>query len=50
ADAVKASGGPQLDRRRIELSSPIKAVGSFEALVRLHPEVQATIKLDVVAG
>ena len=50
ADAVKASGGPQLDRRKIELSSPIKSTGSFEALVRLHPEVQATIKLDVVAG
>jgi len=50
ADAVKASGGPQLDRRKIELSSPIKAIGSFEALVRLHPEVQATIKLDVVAA
>ena len=50
ADAVKAAGGPQLDRRRIELSSSIKSTGSFEALVRLHPEVQATLKLDVVAS
>ena len=50
ADAVKASGGPQLDRRKIELSSAIKSTGSFEALVRLHPEVQATVKLDVVAA
>ena len=48
ADAVKASGGPTLDRRKIELLSPIKSTGSFEALVRLHPEVQATVKLDVV--
>ncbi|MEO6145039.1 MAG: 50S ribosomal protein L9 [Dermatophilaceae bacterium] len=48
ADAVKASGGPSLDRRKIELLSPIKSTGSFEALVRLHPEVQATVKLDVV--
>jgi large subunit ribosomal protein L9 len=50
ADAVNAAGGPQLDRRKIEISSSIKSTGSFEALVRLHPEVQATLKLDVVAG
>ena len=50
AAAVKAAGGPQLDRRKIELSSSIKSTGLFEALVRLHPEVQATLKLDVVAG
>ena len=50
ADAVKAAGGPTLDRRKIELKGSIKSTGSFEALVRLHPEVQATLKLDVVAG
>ena len=49
ADAVKAAGGPSLDRRKIELKGAVKSTGSFEALVRLHPEVQATIKLDVVA-
>jgi large subunit ribosomal protein L9 len=50
ADSVKAAGGPELDRRKIELKGAIKSTGSYEALVRLHPEVQATIKLDVVAG
>jgi large subunit ribosomal protein L9 len=50
ADAVKAAGGPQLDRRKIEITTPIKSVGSHEALVRLHPEVQAKVTLDVVAG
>ena len=49
ADAVKAAGGPLLDRRKIELKSPIKSTGAFEALVRLHPEVQATVRLYVVA-
>jgi large subunit ribosomal protein L9 len=49
ADAVSAAGGPTLDRRKIELPRAIKSTGAFEALVRLHPEVQATIKLDVVA-
>ena len=50
ADAVKAAGGPELDRRRIEIPTPIKSVGSHQATVRLHPEAQATVKLDVVAG
>ena len=50
ADAVKAAGGPDLDKRKIEITTPIKVVGTHEALVRLHPEVQAKVKLDVVAG
>lgn len=47
-DAVKTAGGPQLDRRRIELGSPIKTIGSHRVGVRLHPEVTATITLEVV--
>lgn len=50
AEAVKAGGGPTLDRRKIEMTNPIKSVGSHQARVRLHPEVQATLTLDVVAG
>ena len=50
AEAVKASGGPQLDRRKIELGQPIKAVGRHDVSVRLHPEVSATVALEVVAG
>jgi len=50
ADAVKAAGGPSLDKRTIEITHPIKTVGTHEALVRLHPEVQARLALDVVAG
>ncbi|NHA67136.1 50S ribosomal protein L9 [Phycicoccus flavus] len=50
AAAVKDAGGPELDRRRIEVPTPIRSVGSHTALVRLHPEVQATVELDVVAG
>lgn len=50
AAAVKAAGGPELDKRKIEVPTPIKTVGSHKALVRLHPEVQATVTLEVVAG
>ena len=50
ASAVKAAGGPTLDKRTIEVPTPIKTTGSHTALIRLHPEVQATVALDVVAG
>jgi large subunit ribosomal protein L9 len=49
ADAVKKSGGPDIDRRRIEMSTPIKTLGSHQVSVRLHPEVNANISLEVVA-
>jgi large subunit ribosomal protein L9 len=46
--AVKAAGGPEVDKRRIELSAPIKTVGSHRVSVRLHPEVSAAVDVDVV--
>ena len=50
AGAVKAAGGPQLDKRRIEVRNPIKTVGAHSVAVRLHPEVSAKIDLEVVKG
>ena len=50
AEAVARAGGPQLDRRKIELRAPIKAVGRHDVSVRLHPEVAATVAVEVVAG
>lgn len=50
AEAVKAAGGPVLDRRRIEIRNPIKSVGSHKITVKLHPEVSASVDVDVVAG
>jgi large subunit ribosomal protein L9 len=46
-EAVTASGGPSLDKRRIEVAGPIKTVGSHTVTVRIHPEVSATINLKV---
>ncbi|HEX2362210.1 MAG TPA: 50S ribosomal protein L9 [Jiangellaceae bacterium] len=48
--AVKAAGGPSVDKRRIEVGNPIKTIGSHTVTVRLHPEVAATVQLDVVAS
>ena len=50
AEAVKAAGGPELDKRRIEVGNPIKTVGSHQVTVRLHPEVSATVSIEVTGG
>jgi large subunit ribosomal protein L9 len=48
--AVKTSGGPDLDRRRIELPGHIKTVGQYDVQVRLHTDVTATFVVNVVAA
>jgi len=50
AAAVKAAGGPDLDKRRIEIKNPIKTVGAHQVTVRLHPEVTATLDVDVTGA
>lgn len=47
AEALAAQG-MELDRKKLELSEPIKSLGTHEVSVRLHPEVRATIKVEVV--
>ena len=49
-DAVRDAGGPELDRRRVELHGAIKSVGKHTVTVRIHPEVAAEVTLDVVAS
>lgn len=50
AAAVRDAGGPEIDRRKIEVPDPIKSAGSHRVQVRLHPDVSATINLEVTAG
>jgi large subunit ribosomal protein L9 len=50
ASAVLAAGGPQLDRRKIELAQPVKSLGNHQLTVHLHEGVKATLTLEVVAG
>ena len=50
AAAVKAAGGPELDRRRIEIKNPIKTVGAHQVTVRLHSEVAATLDVEIVGA
>ena len=39
----------EIDRKRILLPQPIKAVGEYEIPVRLHPKVRAQLQVAVVA-
>ena len=50
ADAVAAAGLGTVDKRKIEITTPIKAVGEHEATVRLRDDLVATITLRVVAA
>ena len=47
-EAVKASGGPVVDKRRIQVGPAIKTVGPHQVTVRLHDDVTATVNVDVV--
>jgi large subunit ribosomal protein L9 len=47
-DAVTSAGGPAVDKRRIEIGSPIKTVGAHTVTVRVHPEVTADVTVEVV--
>ena len=50
AAAIKAAGGPVLDRRTIETGGHIKTVGSHPVSVKLHPGVTAQLSVQVVGG
>lgn len=50
AAAVKRAGGGEVDKRRIDVPDPIKTVGAHRVSVRLHPEVAATVTVEVTAG
>lgn len=48
AEAVKQQLSLEIDRKKIVLAEPIKSFGSFETAVKLHKDVQAKLKVQVV--
>lgn len=40
--------GLELDKRQIELAEPLRELGVFNVPVKVHPEVQATLKVWIV--
>ncbi len=47
AEACKAQYGLEIDKKKIVLDEPIKSLGYVEVGVKLHPEVQAKLKVKV---
>lgn len=48
AQAAKDQCGLELDKKKIQLPEPIKALGAYEVGVKLHPKVTGTLKVKVV--
>ena len=42
--------GISLDRRKIHLPGPIKKLGTYTIALKLHPDVTAQVKVEVVAA
>ncbi len=47
AEAVKEQHGVEIDRKKIMLRNPIRDIGIYTIKIRLHPQVSATIKVNV---
>lgn len=49
ADALAKEHGIDVDRRKISLKSEVTGTGEYEAVIKVHPEIQSTIRVLVVA-
>ena len=45
--AAKQQFGFDLDKKKLQMPEPIKAFGTYEIPVKLHPQVTATLKVSV---
>ena len=46
--AAKSQVNLELDKKKMQLSDPIKALGTYEIPVKLHPKVTAKLTVQVV--
>ena len=50
AEAVQKQTGADIDRRKLSLDEPLKEIGGVDLQIRLHPDVVATIHVEVEAA
>ena len=48
AERIESVLDVELDKRKVDLSDPIKMLGHFNVKINIHPEVHATVKVEVV--
>ena len=47
AQAAKEQTGLELDKKKMQLGEPIRALGTYEVPVKLHPQVSAVLSVQV---
>jgi large subunit ribosomal protein L9 len=47
-EGVRRFTGVELDRATVEITKPIKAIGLHEIHIKLHPEIEFPLTLDVI--
>lgn len=47
AEAAEKQLGVDIDKKKLNLPNPIRELGVTEVSIRLHPQVTATLKVDV---
>lgn len=40
----------ELDKRKITLQNEIVGLGTYDAVIKVHPEITTTIKVNIIAG
>ena len=45
--AVKEQYGKEIDKKKLQMPDAIKAIGTYEVTVKLHPKVTATLRVKV---
>ncbi|NLJ80416.1 MAG: 50S ribosomal protein L9 [Firmicutes bacterium] len=48
AEQLRRQYAVEIDKRKIELQEPIKSLGTYSVLVKIHPEVHVSLQIEVV--
>ena len=50
SEALKKQFSIEVDKRKISLKTEVTGTGSYEAVIKVHPEITSTIKVEITAG
>ena len=50
ADSIQKSTGVKIDKRNLTLLEPVKMLGSYNASLKLHPDMLVNLRINVTAA
>jgi len=50
AEAIQSQLNVTVDKKKITLTEPVKAVGTYEVTAKLHTQVSAKLSLEIIAA